>query len=73
MGKVDNMLYPMYQVMFAMPLADVSRVCSTGLHCLIRHGVQRMVTLADVVAPKASRRIIYNLHVPVVYLTYQVI
>ena len=45
--------------------------CCAGLHCLLRHGKQRVVTLADILASKATGGIIHHLTI-VVYLIYQV-
>ena len=41
--------------------------CSAGLHCLLRHGQQRVVVPADVVAPKATGGIVHH-PTTVVYL-----
>ena len=57
--------------MFILHWTDVShKLCSAGLHCMFRHGKQRVVTLADVVAPKATGGIIHHLTTGV-YLIYQ--
>ena len=42
-----------------------------GLHCLLRHGKQRVVILTDFVAPKPTGGVIHQL-TSVVYLIYQV-
>ena len=55
MGKIGYMRHPMHRVMFILHCPDVScGHCSAGLHCLFRHGEQRVDTLADFVAPKAT-------------------
>ena len=45
--------------------------CSASLHCLFRHGKQRVVILADSMAPKATGGIKHHL-ITVVYRIYQV-
>ena len=45
--------------------------CSADLHCLGMHGKQMVVTLADLMAPKATGQIIHHLPT-VVYLIFHV-
>ena len=66
MGKVDYMLIPCARsCLFCTELMSAVDI-SAGLYCLLRYGEQRVVTLADFVAPKATG-VIHHLP-PVVHL-----
>ena len=54
-GESRQHAYPMHQVIFVLHWTGDSRGhCSAGMHRLLRHGEQRVVTLADFVALKAT-------------------
>ena len=65
-GKVDYLLIPCTRsCLFCTERGH----CGAGLHCLLRHGNQRVVTLAGVVAIRGTGGIIHHLPL-VVYLIY---
>ena len=71
MGKVDYVLIP-YTRSCLFCTEMISDVDTTAhLHCWLRHGKQRVVTLADFAARKATGEIIHHL-TTAVYLIYQV-
>ena len=67
-GKVDYMLFPCTCTRSCLFCTECGH-WRAGLHCLLRHGKQRVVTPADFVAPKATGGIIHHL-TTVAYLIY---
>ena len=70
-GKVDYLLISCTRSCSFCTERMLAVDSSAGLHCFLRQGKQRIVKLADFVAPNATEGIIHHL-ATVVYLIYQV-